>query len=410
MENTKMSKSSDQSKAIKNAFTAAINAMKEEFKEEDMGEGAGKRKAGASRLAKIKKRMGRGTAETEPSTPSGRTVNLSVEELNREYFSRIGLPADMSDEMLPVPGYVVHKSHVKAKQDKVKKNGTGSTLNNAIFEIGDEDEVGDGLTALGDIEVVLKPQISNRTAYSIGDPVTSGSRPVRLNSTNKEDISDALIGGANKNSPSANMQTMLNLLASDKSNDMSTINASFTDGSKMIKPGSDTMEASERRPIEALILGGFDSSEVEQINYPYSKVQEMSNYEKIEDVVNSRSISDRLRKSGLTDEEIQYFFSVNKQESIDTEAMRLLREHRAFQKVKSDFRLKGFNKVKIAHPTGIDIDDPRAVSKGADSANSVESLLRERIMNEITAQAKKLTKKMRDGKTPSLISRNGGLL
>jgi hypothetical protein len=405
-----MAKNLDKSTAINNAFSDAMRAIKEELKEENAEDDSGKRKAGASRLAKIKKRMSRGTPEKEPASPSGRTVNLSVEELAREYFSRIGLPEEMSDEMLPVPGYVVHKSHLKAKQNKVKKNGAGSTLENATFEVGDEDEIGDGLTALGDIEVVLKPQISNRTAYSIGDPITSGSRPVRLNSTNKEDISDALIGSTNKNSPSANMQTMLNLLASDKSNDMSTINASFTDGSKMIKPGNDTMEASERRPIEALILGGFDSSEVEQINYPYSKIQEMANFEKIEDVVNLRSIAERLRKSGFTDEEIQYFYSVNKQDSLDTEAMRLLREYRAFQKVKSDMRLKGFNKVKIAHPTGIDIEDPRAMSKGADSANSVESLLRERIMNEITDQAKKLTKKMRDGKPPSLLSERGGLL
>jgi hypothetical protein len=56
------------------------------------------------------------------------------------------------------------------------------------------------------------------------------------------------------------------------------------------------------------------------------------------------------------------------------------------------------------------MDDPRSFYKGADSANSIESLLAERILNEITQQAKTMIKTMRDGKTPSLVGKKGGLL
>lgn len=400
----------DKIRSIENAFNSAVEALKQ-FGDSDTGLVKGEiRTGGSSRLAKIRRQLKRGVASREEESALGKNVGLSIDGITKEYYSRIGLPEDMSDEMLPVPGYIVHKSHIDAKKNKVKKNGIGNSLANAVFEVGDEDEIGDGLTALGDIEVVLKPQISNRTAYSVGDSLTSGARPVRLNSTNREDISDAILGSTNKNSPTSNVETMLHMLAADKSNELSIVNASFDEKSKMLAPNSDTLSASERKPIEAMILGGFDVSEVEQINYPYSRVAVMANNEKIDDVVNPTSIAERLRKAGFSDEEIQYFYSVNKANSLNTDAMRLLKEHRAANKIKKSLAEKGFSKVKIAHPTGINMDDPRSFAKGADSANSIESLLRERVLNEITQQAKMLLKTMRDGKTPSLVSERGGLL
>lgn len=395
------------SKLIQRAFAAAVDALKEISDEaEDLGE----RSTGSSRLSKVRRKLNRGRVSGEPSFSSGANSGLAMESLTREYFNRIGLPADMDDEMLPVSGYVVHKSHLDAKRKKVQANGVGNTMPNAVFEIGDDDEIGDGLTAMGEIEVVLKPQVSNRTAYSIGDPVSSGARPVRLNATNREDISDALVGATNANDPSANVQTMLNMLAADKSNDLSGINASFSDDMRMLKPGSSTMEASSRKPIEAMILGGFDANEVEQINYPYSKIQELAANERIDDVVNELSIAERLRNSGFTDEEIQYFYSVNRQGSLNTDAMRLLREYRAANRVKENMRSRGFNKVKIAHPSGINMDDPRSFAKTADAASSIEDVLKNRIMNEINEEAKKMLKVLRDGKSPTLIGTGGGRL
>jgi hypothetical protein len=400
----------DQAQSIERAFKSALKALKESTDNaasEDIDTG---RTGGPSRLAKVRRQMKRGSVSEERDVISGKNVGFAIDGITKEYYSRIGLPEEMSDEMLPVPGYVVHKSHIDAKKNKVKKNGVGNSLANAVFEVGDEDEIGDGLTALGDIEVVLKPQVSNRTAYSVGDSLTSGARPVRLNSTNREDISDAILGSTNKNSPSSNVETMLHMLAADKSNDLSIVNASFDEKSKMLTPDSNTLDATERKQIEAMVLGGFDMSEVEQINFPYSKISEMASSEKIEDVVNPTSIAERLRKAGFSDEEIQYFYSVNREGSLNTDAMRLLREYRTANKIKKDLGAKGFSKVKIAHPTGIDMDDPRSFYKGADSANSIESLLAERILNEITQQAKTMIKTMRDGKTPSLVGKKGGLL
>lgn len=395
------------SQAIRRAFQAAAEALKEIAEDVEVRPG---RSQGTSRLAKVRKKLGRGRPDADMSFSSGAGSGVSTDSLTREYFNRIGLPENMDDEMLPVSGYVVHKSHLDAKRQKVRASGNGSMLPNAVFEVGDQDEVGDGLTAMGDIEVVLKPQVSNRTAYTIGDPVSSGARPVRLNSTNRDDISDALVGSANKNEPSANMQTMLHMLAADRSNDLSIVNASFSDDMRMIRPGGDSMQAASRKPVEAMILGGFDANEVEQINYPYSRVQELARNERIDDVVNDTSIADRLRQSGFSDEEIQYFYSVNKQGSINTEAMQLLREYRATNRVKENMKSRGFAKVKIAHPTGISMDDPRSFAKGANAASSVEEVLKDRILNEISDEAKKAIKKMRDGKTPTLVGRRGGKL
>ena len=50
---------------------------------------------------------------------------------------------------MPVSGYLVHKSHIQKKKNDVIKNRVGNVGPDAIFEIQDNDPVGDGLGALG---------------------------------------------------------------------------------------------------------------------------------------------------------------------------------------------------------------------------------------------------------------------
>jgi hypothetical protein len=340
---------------------------------------------------------------------SGKTVNGANDSFVREYLSRTGLVYSVEDEQMPVFGYLVHKSHMNEKRAKIKSGESGSLLPDAIFEIGDNDEIGDGLTALGDIEIVLKSGVSNRTAYGRGNSVSSGHRPVLLNSRNRNDVFDSMVNTYGKNSKNSDMDAMMNLLASSIDGDLAKVNASRDKNGKMPRTNAPASK-NPREPFQAQILGGFDIDEVEQINYPFSRISEDSASVKIDDIVNEKSIAEKLRAAGFSPEEIAYFYSIGGGEGMNTQSMQMLRNYRQSQNVKKSFSEKGFSNVKIAHPNGLDIENPLTHSRSASPRSSVEDVLNQKIMIEIQEQAEKMLKEIRRYSTPTVVSRGGSRL
>ena len=339
---------------------------------------------------------------------SGKRVNAANDELSREYFSRIGIPSGVSDENMPVSGYLVHKSHINEKRTSIGSGKSGSLLPGSVFEIGDNDPVGDGLTALGDIEIVLKPGVSNRTAYGRGNAIESGHRPVLLNSRNRSDVVDAMINTHGRDNKTSDMEAMMALLSAGIDGNMSKVNMGRSEDGKMPGAGKSSLDA-PRKPFEAQILGGFDIDEIEQINYPFSRLNEESANVKIDDIVNEKTIAEKLRSSGFTQEEIEYFYSIGGGK-LNTQSMQMLRNYRKAQQIKADYAKKGFNNVKIAHPDGLDIENPLTHNKGANSIEKVEDALQRSIAREIIEQAEKLLKDMRKPSVPTVISRRGARL
>ena len=321
------------------------------------------------------------------------TEQAKMDKRMRSFYEAAGLGPEVRDELMPVSGYLVHKSQIQKKKNEVINSRSGNIGPDAIFEIGDEDIVGDGLTALGDVEVVLKPEISKRTSYGKGDGLKNGHRPVRMDSKSKDDVVHAMSFPSSGDADSESADSIVNLLASSVDGDFSRVSKNSktkgTDG------------------FEAHILGGFDKDEVDSINYPYSKLSKMSANEDISDVVNDKTIADSLRRMGFTQEEINYFYSVGGSGQMNTESMKKLREYRTAKKVKSKYSELGFNKVNIAHPQGINIENPRSHSKASRGIEDVETLLREEIAAEIMQTAKDLLKKMRKGSKPNVISKIG---
>jgi hypothetical protein len=307
----------------------------------------------------------------------------------KKYYESVGLNADIREDLMPVSGYLVHKSHIQKKKNEVIKNRVGNVGPDAVFEIQDNDPVGDGLTSLGDVEIVLKPEVSKRTSYGRGSGIKNGHRPVSMSSTSKDDISHAVsYSGSDSDS-----DAMVNLLASSVDGDFSRMSRnSKTNGNEN---------------FEAHILGGFDADEVDSINYPYSKLSKMSEKEDISDVVNNESIADSLRDMGFTQEEIDYFYSVGGPGQINTESMAKLREYRMSKKVKDKYSKLGFSKVKIAHPQGLNIENPRTHSKASRGIEDVETLLKKEIAAEIKKTVEELLKEMRKGQKPRVVSKVG---
>ena len=321
------------------------------------------------------------------------TEKIDMDKRMRSFYEAAGLGPEVRDELMPVSGYLVHKSQVQKKKNEVINSRSGNIGPDAIFEIGDEDVVGDGLTALGDVEVVLKPEISKRTSYGKGDGLKNGHRPVRMDSKSKDDVVHAMSFPSSGDADSESADSIVNLLASSVDGDFSRV--------------SKNSKTKGNDGFEAHILGGFDKDEVDSINYPYSKLSRMSTNEDISDVVNDNTIADSLRSMGFTQEEINYFYSVGGNGQINTESMKKLREYRTAKKVKSKYSELGFNKVNIAHPQGINIENPRSHSKASRGIEDVETLLKREIAAEITQTAKDLLKEMRKGSKPNVISKVG---
>ena len=320
---------------------------------------------------------------------SGRRAGRSSDVFRDEYNSRIGISKSTPNSAKPVSGYVVHRSHNEEKKRRVAASGKGNIGSDAIFEIGDNDVVGDGLTALGEIEVILKPEVSNRTAYGRGEALQSAHRPVAMNSNDPDDIADAIMNADGISSNKQNTEAMLHLLGAKMDKNFSSVNASMDENGKMAPVGAVDSSSRSHEPFEAQILGGFKKNEVEGIHYPYTKVSKVAESEDISDVVNDRSLASKLEKLGFTPEEVAYFYSISGGKPLNTASMVKLKEYRAAKKIKEKYEGMGVGYVKFAHPQGINIENPRSYDKTASPTARVDEILKRNIDAEVEAELKK---------------------
>jgi hypothetical protein len=320
---------------------------------------------------------------------SGKRAGRSSDAFRDEYNSRIGISKSTPNSAKPVSGYVVHRSHNEEKKRQIAASGKGNIGSDAIFEIGDNDVVGDGLTALGEIEVILKPEVSNRTAYGRGEALQSAHRPVAMNSSDPDDIADAIMNADGIASKKQNTEAMLHLLGAKMDKNFSSVNASMDENGKMAPVGAVDSSARSHEPFEAQILGGFKKNEVEGIHYPYSKVAKIAESEDVSDVVNDRSLASKLEKLGFTPEEVAYFYSISGGKPLNTASMVKLKEYRAAKKIKERYEGMGIGYVKFAHPQGINIENPRSYDKTAAPTTRVDEILKRNIDAEVEAELKK---------------------
>jgi hypothetical protein len=334
---------------------------------------------------------------------SGKRAGRSSDAFREEYNSRIGISKSTPNSAKPVSGYVVHRSHNEEKKRQIAASGKGNIGSDAIFEIGDNDIVGDGLTALGEIEVILKPEVSNRTAYGRGDALQSAHRPVAMNSSDPDDIADAIMNADGIASKKQNTEAMLHLLGAKMDKNFSSVGASMDENGKMVPVGAVDSSARSHEPFEAQILGGFKKNEVEGIHYPYSKVAKIAESEDISDVVNEKSLASKLEKLGFTPEEIAYFYSISGGRPLNTASMVKLKEYRAAKKIKEQYEGMGIGYVKFAHPQGINIENPRSYDKTASSKTRVDEILMKSIDAEVEAELKKTLDSIRKGQQLDLM-------
>lgn len=324
-------------------------------------------------------------------SPSGAARKYAI-----EYQSRIGIHPDTPDSDRPVSGYVVHKSHRDMTVDALKKKGI--VAGDMPFEYESEDTPMGNVGVDGDIEVILRPEVSGRTAYGFGRGPEQQTRPVWMNSDDPDDIMDALLHPTSDNYKTRFANAMI--VAED--NDIATFM-----NSKSIKPSklnsnyesqldSFKSDLSGQQPLGAHIMGGFKKEEISAVVHPWSKVQSASKDVDISDAIEQEPISEKLSRLGFSPEEIQYFYSLNGNSlgSINTSAMQQLRAFRKSQEVSEKYKKMGIPEVQFAHKNGLDMLSPRSYSLTNQDEGDVEDVLKARIQTEIDDELKAALKKI----------------
>jgi len=312
----------------------------------------------------------------------------SEKYLKRAFDSTIGIPPSADNVLRPSSGFVVSKSQLEQKRNKAKENGWNSGPD-SIYELEDSDEFGDGLTAYGDIQIILRPEIAQRTSYMRGDPIASGGRPVLMDSENREDILDAILNADGPNKKSHMADTVINLLSSrlkkQKGESIST--------SRKAVPGSNSTVKSNTQ-MNAQILGGYSASDIEGIYYPFSKVQKYSINADVSDATKNVISIDEIIGQKIPKSDAESLLKKIESGGINIPSLGALRDYRMAMKIRKKYVDSGIGYVLFAHKQGMNIDNPKSYDPSARGNENVEDVLKRMIRSEIISGIKKFHAEM----------------
>jgi len=327
--------------------------------------------------------------------------------MEKKYQALIGIHPDTDDIDRPVSGYVVHPAQDLAARNEMRRRGV--QVGDGPIEWPNGSNPHGDIGADGDIEVVLKPEVSGRTAYGFGYGIDEKTRPVWLNSSDHAAISDAIVHVDPATDPDGSRTRVLNSLSAVVDGDFG-----YLTDTGSVKPAATSQnertedfgkrvanhkKASKPQRLGAQIMGGFVNEEISEVRYPWSKVSSSSSDVDISDVVNKEPISDRLRRLGFTDAEIEYFYKVNGNRSLDyisSSTMASLKEYRKALEIKKDYEKRGIPNVSFMHPAGLDPLDVSSYSDKPVGKTTIESALAKAINAQVDEMLEKMLKQVRN--------------
>ena len=326
--------------------------------------------------------------------------------IDKTYQSLIGIHPDTDEIDRPIYGYVVHPAQDQAARTQMRRRGIQAGDAPIEWPLGSNPH-GD-VDSDGEIEVVLKPEVSGRTAYGMGYGIDNRTRPVWLNSSVRSDISDALIHVNPETDPDGAQKLILNALSAAIDGDFGymtdtgSVKPAATSQNERTASFNERLQnhARQSKPqrLGAQIMGGFVNEEISEIRYPWSRVSNSSSDMDISDVVNVEPVSDRLRRLGFTDQEIEYFYKVNGARSLDyisSATMVSLKEYRKAKEIQKDLKSRNIPNVTFVHPAGLDPMDVSSYSANPKATMTIENALAEAINKEVDELLEKMLKQVR---------------
>lgn len=179
----------------------------------------------------------------------------SPSPMRRSYEAEIGIHPDVPNNIRPASGYIMHSDWLDAEDRAAVSaleslSGVDPNINFPEFmqRIRAESKRGP-VHVYGGLELVLRPETAGRTFYGFGDSLSERVVPVSMESTDIDEIARPLTGGGTQLS-----RSIVEMLHGKWSGNYA---------------GQRYQEDGIFRPYhEALIMGSFDASDIEQVIFP----------------------------------------------------------------------------------------------------------------------------------------------
>lgn len=180
----------------------------------------------------------------------------SASPVRRAYETEIGIHPEVPDNMRPASGYVMHSDWLDA-EDRAAISalealpGVDPSINMPEFMQRNRAEMKRGhVHVYGGVEIILRPETAGRTFYGLGDSLTGRVVPTSLESTDIDEIARPLTGGGE---------------IQDRNIIQEMLYGKWSGNFAAARYG----QGSNNNPYyEALIMGSFDASDIEQVVFP----------------------------------------------------------------------------------------------------------------------------------------------
>jgi hypothetical protein len=246
-------------------------------------------------------------------------------EIRRQYEASLGIMPDVGPELRPVSGYVVHEDWRKEAIRQFRETYGYEPPEHLDIDKASKSAYGHagGVEGYGGVQIVLKKDVAGRSAYGRGDSLKKWMHPSRFGEEDPEMILNAIIlNQANSGLMGSAEEDVLSLLEARRTQ-------SFVDFN-----GADY--------FEALIAGGFDFSDIEEIKIPYAGFKTLSENpdELIKSVKKEFFSTEKLRELGFSEEEIKYILNAINEDSVKTNLTDLMTKAKELHAADLDYNIE----------------------------------------------------------------------
>jgi hypothetical protein len=322
----------------------------------------------------------------------------SGEGFRKAYERSLGIPSDAPPDVRPASGYVTHPDATEeAKRLFRERNSREPT------EFDELDALDGEVDIYGHIEVTLDPAVAGRTGYGRSDSLNNATRAVRLDSSDRDEITNAILGIGGKEADQVDpIGVLMNWQEARRTGSYGRV----TDKFGWREEKTDAIVGIHY--TEALIAGSFDLDEVAEVKiYPQARnpmdlevsatsVLGHANGAALKDAIHDEFYgTEALRRAGLTDEEIQYLQN-NGLLKLDGQlkyhlggtALMGLLEYRKAKDLQDKFEAAGVTKVTHIHPSGLDMMNPDSYGTDAVLGETPEAIRIARVQRALVDEAR----------------------
>ena len=286
-----------------------------------------------------------------------------------------GYPPDTPADMRPASGFVTHREYERARKAILDTALEENLISGLPFANRDPELLsqefgmpeGQAHMIYGRNQIVLKQDVSRRSALVYGDSVRDGGRPVSFTSENVDDMLAAYTAGMGQDDMNFFIHGLLEGAVTGDMHSAVSINSRKKAAVNGKNSPEEALKLAGKQTTgyhEALVHSSFDLDDIEHIKLEIHDVaKRMPNQVSPTDVgAENESVTSTLRDAGLSDEEISKVFSMLASDEMNSvkaivNTSELLRLAKIAQIEKDKFSKYGVD-VSFRNEYAIDLLDP----------------------------------------------------